>query len=78
VCAGICLLEEAGGLITTANPPQDIDTASIEPAKLGGRLYLAIRPAGDSDGESGKEGQERTVREVWRRVRHLDYSRPGA
>jgi myo-inositol-1(or 4)-monophosphatase len=78
VCAGICLLEEAGGLITTANPPQDIDTASIEPAKLGGRLYLDIRPAGDSDDESGKEGQERTVREVWRRVRHLDYSRPGA
>ncbi|GAB7324041.1 hypothetical protein MBLNU13_g07436t1 [Cladosporium sp. NU13] len=78
VCAGICLLEEAGGLITTANPPQDIETVSIEPAKLGGRLYLAIRPAGDNDGESGREGQERTVREVWRRVRHLDYSRPGA
>lgn len=78
MCAGICLLEEAGGLITTANPPQDIETVPIEPAKLGGRLYLAIRPAGDNDGESGREGQERTVREVWRRVRHLDYSRPGA
>lgn len=78
MCAGICLLEEAGGLITTANPPQNIETAAIEPAKLGGRLYLAIRPAGDNDGESGREGQERTVREVWRRVRHLDYSRPGA
>jgi myo-inositol-1(or 4)-monophosphatase len=78
VCAGICLLEEAGGLITTANPPQDIETAPIETAKLGGRLYLAIRPAGDSNGESGREGQERTVREVWRRVRRLEYERPGA
>jgi myo-inositol-1(or 4)-monophosphatase len=39
---------------------------------------LAIRPAGDiKEGESGREGQERTVREVWRRVRHLEYSRPG-
>ena len=77
VAAGICLLEEAGGLVTTANSPEDIETAAIEPVKLGGRLYLAIRPAGDKDGESGREGQERTVREVWRRVRHLEYSRPG-
>jgi myo-inositol-1(or 4)-monophosphatase len=77
VAAGICLLEEAGGLVTTANPPEDIENAAIEPVKLGGRLYLAIRPAGDKDGESAREGQERTVREVWRRVRHLEYSRPG-
>jgi myo-inositol-1(or 4)-monophosphatase len=77
VAAGICLLEEAGGLVTTANPPEDIENAAIEPVKLGGRLYLAIRPAGDKDGESAREGQERTVHEVWRRVRHLEYSRPG-
>ncbi|KIW17436.1 hypothetical protein PV08_04630 [Exophiala spinifera] len=78
VAAGICLLEEAGGLITTANPPENVDTAKIEEAGLGGRLYLAIRPAADTAGETGREGQERLVREVWRRVRHLDYSRPGA
>ena len=36
------------------------------------------RPAGPSATESGREGQERTIREVWRRVRHLDYTRPGA
>ena len=77
MAAGYALLKEAGGLITTANPPADITTAPIEEAKLGGRLYLAIRPAGDSSGETGRQGQERTVREVWRRVRHLDYSRPG-
>ncbi|KAH6895972.1 inositol monophosphatase [Thelonectria olida] len=77
VAAGIAILEEAGGLITTANPPKDIETAEITRAHLGGRLYLAIRPAGDSDTETGRQTQERTVREVWKRVRELDYKRPG-
>ncbi|GAB1736375.1 hypothetical protein NU219Hw_g7526t3 [Hortaea werneckii] len=78
VAAGVCIVKEAGGLVTTANPPEDPLTAKIEEARLGSRLYLAIRPAGDSPSESAREGQERTVREVWRRVRQLDYSRPGA
>lgn len=43
VAAGIAILEEAGGLITTANPPPDPLTAEIENAKVGSRLYLAIR-----------------------------------
>ena len=76
VAAGICLLKEAGGLVTTANPPGNLK-APIEDALLGGRLYLAIRPAGDSPSELARQGQERTVREVWRRVRKLDYTRPG-
>ncbi|KIY00332.1 uncharacterized protein Z520_04017 [Fonsecaea multimorphosa CBS 102226] len=79
VAAGICLLKEAGGLVTTANPPEDWETAEIIDAKLGGRLYLAIRPASDGPGgETARQGQERCIREVWRRVRRLDYSRPGA
>ncbi|KAK0714255.1 inositol monophosphatase [Apiosordaria backusii] len=78
VAAGIAILQEAGGLVTTANPPEDPETAEIEEVRLGSRLYLAIRPAGPSQTESGREGQERTVREVWRRVRELDYERPGA
>ena len=79
VAAGICLLQEAGGLVTTAQPTngQDLDTAPIEDAHLGGRLYLAIRPAGDSPSETARQGQERTVREVWRRTELLDYTRPG-
>lgn len=77
VAAGIAILEEAGGLVTTANPPDDAATVDIPEAKLGGRLYLAIRPAGPSDTETGRQGQERVVREVWRRVRELDYARPG-
>ncbi|KAL2179388.1 inositol monophosphatase [Thermothelomyces heterothallicus CBS 202.75] len=77
VAAGIAILQEAGGLITTANPPENPSTAQIEDVGLGSRLYLAIRPAGSSSTESGRQGQERTVREVWRRVRALDYNRPG-
>lgn len=77
VAAGICLLKEAGGLVTTANPPPDPDNCAIPEAHLGSRLYLAIRPAGDSAESSGRAQQERTVREVWRRVETLDYSRPG-
>ncbi len=42
VAAGIAILLEAGGLVTTANPPEDID-GPIEPVRLGSRLYLAIR-----------------------------------
>lgn len=36
------------------------------------------RPAGPSASETGRQSQERTVREVWKRVKLLDYSRPGA
>ncbi len=43
VCAGVVILEEAGGLVTTANPPQNWETTEIERARLGGRLYLAVR-----------------------------------
>ncbi|KAJ5677837.1 uncharacterized protein N7477_003470 [Penicillium maclennaniae] len=78
VAAGVAILLEAGGLVTTANPPENIETDAIEDVRLGSRLYLAIRPAGPSETETGRESQERTVREVWRRVRQLEYSRPGA
>jgi len=43
VAAGIAILLEAGGLVTTANPPEDPDTAEIKQCSLGSRLYLAIR-----------------------------------
>ncbi|PLB35442.1 inositol monophosphatase family protein [Aspergillus candidus] len=77
VAAGIAILLEAGGLVTTANPPKDPMTDPIEDFRLGSRLYLAIRPAGPSSTETGRQSQERTVREVWRRVHELEYTRPG-
>ena len=43
VAAGIAILQEAGGLVTTANPPEDPANAPIEEVRLGSRLYLAIR-----------------------------------
>lgn len=43
VAAGIALLQEAGGLVTTANPPENPETAEIKEVRLGSRLYLAIR-----------------------------------
>ena len=43
VAAGIAILLEAGGLVTSANPPEDPDEAEIEDVVLGSRLYLAIR-----------------------------------
>ena len=43
VAAGIAILQEAGGLITSANPPEDPETAEIGEVRLGSRLYLAIR-----------------------------------
>lgn len=43
VAAGIAILEEAGGLVTTANPPDNPNGAEIPKAQLGSRLYLAIR-----------------------------------
>jgi fructose-1,6-bisphosphatase/inositol monophosphatase family enzyme len=43
VAAGVAILLEAGGLMTTANPPPDEATCPIPDVKLGSRLYLAIR-----------------------------------
>lgn len=42
VAAGIAILEEAGGMVTTANCPADL-CGDIPPSRLGSRLYLAIR-----------------------------------
>ncbi|KAF2204803.1 hypothetical protein GQ43DRAFT_428637 [Delitschia confertaspora ATCC 74209] len=71
VAAGIAILQEADGLVTTANPPKNFETAPIEEIRLESRLYLAVRPDGPSSIRTGRQGQERTVREVWRRVRGL-------
>ncbi|GAA5833181.1 hypothetical protein JCM5353_009051 [Sporobolomyces roseus] len=80
VCAGTIIVNEAGGMVVPSQPPASIladPSSPIPPADLGSRLYLAIRPAGDSeDGEKSRDAQERLVREVWRRVEKLDYVRP--
>ncbi|KAG8631526.1 hypothetical protein KVT40_000666 [Elsinoe batatas] len=79
VCAAWAVLVEAGGLVTTPSPPEggDVETAEIGEGRLGSRLYLAVRAVGERDGVSGRVQQERLVREVWKRVVPLDYTRPG-
>ena len=82
VAAGVCLVEEAGGLVVDANCPPETDggweRGPIRDAHLGSRLYLAIRPAAPAGkAESARQGQERLIREVWKRCSRLEYSRPG-
>jgi fructose-1,6-bisphosphatase/inositol monophosphatase family enzyme len=43
IAAGVAILLEAGGLMTTANPPENEATVPIPDVKIGSRLYLAIR-----------------------------------
>lgn len=42
------------------------------------QMLILHSPAGDTQSETGRQSQERVVREVWKRVQVLDYSRPGA
>lgn len=74
VAGAVAILNEAKGLVTTGNPPED--TAIIPEVKLGSRLYLAIRPCDGNETETSRESQERVVRQIWKRVHALDYNRP--
>ncbi|KAH8920727.1 inositol monophosphatase [Atractiella rhizophila] len=79
VCAGWILIQEAGGLIARANPPEGAEVTESTPVQEGGlgdRLYMAIRPCSATEHETARQSQERVVREVWRRVQKLDYKRP--
>lgn len=80
VCAGIVLIAEAGGRVVPSQPPTAAHLSDrslpIPDADLGSRLYLAVRPCADTADESGREAQDRLVREIWRRTELLDYKRP--
>ena len=52
VCAGWCVLNEAGGYMASGNPGDEAD--------LEKRVYLAVRAA-----KGGREEQRRLVREFW-------------
>ncbi|KAI8947868.1 hypothetical protein F4801DRAFT_605063 [Xylaria longipes] len=43
ISAGMAILQEAGGPVTTVNPPNDDHKAEITDVRLESRLYLAIR-----------------------------------
>lgn len=75
--AGTCILNEAGGFMYSAQPPEnDQKDAALPAADLGSRLYLAIRPCSGTEGESSRQAQDRVAREIWSRVERMDYKRP--
>jgi len=63
VAAGWCILEEAGGMMASANAGEE--------ARVDGRVYLAVRGVGGQGGkgvdtgDAGREMQRRFVEEVW-------------
>lgn len=74
VAGAVAILNEAKGLVTTGNPPENPDV--IPEVELGSRLYLAVRPCQGTDTETPRQSQERVIRQVWKRVNTLDYVRP--
>lgn len=83
VCAGLAILEEAGGLHTDGNaPPSESDLwrdQPLPPASLGGRRFLCIRPCASTRQETSRQAQERVARKVWKALHSggLVYNRPG-
>ena len=65
VAAVICLVDEAGGMIATANPPRDWQMCTLEKVKHGGRQYIAIRLAFDA--LNAQRLADRTKNELWGR-----------
>lgn len=75
--AGTCILNEAGGFMYSAQPPEnDQHDTPLPAADLGSRLYLAIRPCSGTEQESSKQAQDRVAGEIWKRVERMDYKRP--
>lgn len=83
VCGGVAILLEAGGLLTDANPPKNKSSRfwregnRLPRAQLGARRFFAVRAAAASAEETALQGQERVVREIWKRASALDYRREG-
>lgn len=69
VCAGIVIIQEAGGVITgsstTFNASKDKNTFDVTPDILTGRKYLAIRPILGEEGEQISDAQKRIVQEFY-------------
>jgi myo-inositol-1(or 4)-monophosphatase len=74
VCAGFCLLQEAGGVVFQGSAPTSLQLPLPE-AGLGDRLYLAIRACSPTADETARDAQERVARAVWDRVELLNYTR---
>ncbi|PSR92162.1 inositol monophosphatase 2 [Coniella lustricola] len=58
VCAGWCILKEAGGVMYSGNPTTE-KGSEFEPPALDARVYLAVR------GAETEEGQKEVAKELW-------------
>ncbi|KIM70024.1 hypothetical protein SCLCIDRAFT_498646 [Scleroderma citrinum Foug A] len=70
VCAGIVIVQEAGGVVTGSHAVLQNADASVDPFKmtpeiLTGRKYLIIRKLPDTPQETGREAQLRIAREFY-------------
>lgn len=63
VCAGFCILTEAGGAIFGSKTSEFTGKASAE--LMAGRKYLVFRGLPDTDGESGRDAQIRFTKEFY-------------
>lgn len=73
VAAGVAILQEAGGMVVSANPPPDLtDISPLPPVNLGSRLYLCIRACSGTPEETAKQQQERVARAVWAATERIE------
>lgn len=69
VCAGIVILQEAGGVVTGSRPHytknKDGKPFDVTPDVLAGNKFLAIRAITGEDGEKGVDAQKRIIEEFY-------------
>lgn len=71
------LIREAGGVTVGSQAWTDKaleagTVGSLPPELLMGRKYLSIRSIADTDGETGKQAQERIIKEFFDAVEEFD------
>ncbi|KAM0787160.1 hypothetical protein ACM66B_006410 [Microbotryomycetes sp. NB124-2] len=77
VCAGVAIINEAGGRVVPSLPPPGLEQAGdIPDCDLGSRMYLAVRPCAATEQETARQAQDRLIRAVWHRCEKIEYSRP--
>jgi myo-inositol-1(or 4)-monophosphatase len=77
VCAGIVILQEAGGIAVGSKKAALSSLSSPTFAKvdadvLQGRKYLIVRGVGDYKGESGRDAQKRIVKSFYETIDEWD------
>jgi myo-inositol-1(or 4)-monophosphatase len=77
VCAGIVIAEEAGGVVTGSRDAflescKNGSFGDVTEAILTGRKYIVIRGIADTPNESGREAQQRLIRDFYQTVEEAE------